>query len=143
MQHHDGFWHQLLDRNDTYLETSCTAIFTYCIAHAVNQGWISAQAYGPVAQLGWHAVESMVDEQGQVLGVCVGTGMGFDPAFYAYRPVHPMSAHGYGPLLLAGAEIIRLLKQQHPKLNDSAVHFYDEEIKTDSPIFNFDNTVRY
>lgn len=143
LQHHDGFWHQLLDRNDTYLETSCTAIFTYCIAHAVNQGWISAQAYGPVAQLGWHAVESMVDEQGRVLGVCVGTGMGFDPAFYAYRPVHPMAAHGYGPLLLAGAEIIRLLKQQHPKLNDSAVHFYDEEIKTDSPIFNFDNTVRY
>ncbi|MBQ5915764.1 MAG: glycoside hydrolase family 88 protein, partial [Lachnospiraceae bacterium] len=25
LQHHDGFWHQLLDRNDTYLETSATA----------------------------------------------------------------------------------------------------------------------
>ena len=27
LQHHDGFWHQLLDRPDTYLETSATAIY--------------------------------------------------------------------------------------------------------------------
>ena len=37
-----GFWHQLLDRNDSYLETSATAIFTYCIAHGINMGWLDA-----------------------------------------------------------------------------------------------------
>ena len=26
-----GFWHQLLDRNDSYLETSATAIYVYCL----------------------------------------------------------------------------------------------------------------
>ena len=143
VQHHDGFWHQLLDRNDTYLETSATAIYTYCIAHAVNKGWIDAKAYGPVAQLGWHAVESSVNGVGQVENVCVGTGMGFDPAFYAYRPVHVMAAHGYGPAIWAGAEMIQMLKKQHPKTNDSAVMFYDEEVTTDEPIFNFNSTVRY
>ena len=44
LQHHDGFWHQLLDRNDTYLETSATAIYAYCMAHAVNRGWLNAKA---------------------------------------------------------------------------------------------------
>ncbi len=142
-QHHDGFWHQLLDRNDTYLETSATAIYTYCLAHAVNKGWIDAKAFGPVALLGWQAVSSQVNKRGQVENVCVGTGMGFDAAFYAYRPVHVMAAHGYGPVIWAGAEMIKLLKQQHPKLNDSAVQFYDEEVPTNQPIFNYDGKIRF
>lgn len=139
----DGFWHQLLDRNETYLESSCTAIYTYCIAHAINQGWIDALSYGPMVQLAWHAVESSVNERGEVEGVCVGTGMGFDPTFYAYRPVHEMAAHGYGPVIWAGAEMIKLLRNQHPKMNDSAVQFYPEEVKTDKPIFNYDATIRH
>lgn len=139
----DGFWHQLLDRNDTYLESSCTAIYTYCIAHAINEGWIDALTYGPMVQLAWHAVESSVNEIGQVEGVCVGTGMGFDPAFYAYRPVHKMAAHGYGPVIWAGAEMIKLLRSQHAKMNDSAVQFYPEEVLTDKPIFNYDATIKY
>lgn len=142
-QHHDGYWHQLLDRDDTYLEASATAIYTYCLAHAVNKGWLDAKAYGPVALLGWHACEASVNEQGQVTQVCVGTGMGFDAAFYAYRPCHVMAAHGYGPVIWAGAEIINMLKQQHPKSNDSAVMFYDEEVPTDAPIFNYDGSTRF
>lgn len=143
LQHQDGFWHQLLDRSDTYLETSATAIFTYCLAHGVNKGWLDAKVYGPVALLGWHAVASAVNAQGQVEGVCVGTGMGFDAAFYAYRPAHQMAAHGYGVTLWAGAEIIHLLRHQHPKTNDSAVQFYEEEVPTDQPIFNYDGQIRF
>ncbi len=143
LQSKEGFWHQLLDRSDTYLEASCTAIFTYCIAHAINEKWIDALAYGPVAQLGWHAVERSINAKGQVEAVCVGTGMGFDPAFYAYRPVHVMAAHGYGPAIWAGAEMIRLLKEQHPKMNDSAVQFYPEEVPTNEPIFNYDGQIRF
>ena len=143
LQHHSGFWHQLLDRNDTYLEASATAIYTYCLAHAVNKGWIDTKAYGPVAFMGWHAVQSAVNAKGQVEKVCVGTGMGFDPAFYAHRPVHVMAAHGYGPVIWAGAEIIRLLQNQHPKMNDSAVQFYDEEVPTNQPIFNYDGKIRF
>lgn len=143
LQHHDGYWHQLLDRNDTYLEASATAIYTYCFAHAINKGWVDAKVYGPVVQLAWHAVESSVNAKGQVENVCVGTGMGFDPSFYAYRPVHVMAAHGYGPVIWAGAEMLRLLNSQHPKMNDSAVWFYDNAVPTDAPIFNYDGSIRY
>ena len=132
----NGFWHQLLDRPDTYEETSATAIFTYCLAHGINEGWINDKAYGPQALLAWNAVASAVNEKGQVEGVCVGTGMGFDPLFYQHRKTDVMAAHGYGPTIWAGAEIIRLLQTHHPKVNDGAVEFYDEEIKTNKAIFH-------
>ena len=135
----EGLWHQLLDRNDSYLETSATAIYVYCIAHAINKGWIDPMAYGPVAQLGWHGVTTQINDLGQVENTCVGTGMAFDPAFYYYRPVNVYAAHGYGPVVWAGAEMIKMLKQQHPKMNDSAIQFYRSEQKTTSPIFHVEN----
>lgn len=132
----DGFWHQLLDRNDSYLETSATAIFAYCFARAINRGWVDAKAYGPAACLAWNAVATKVNGRGQVEGTCVGTGMAFDPAYYYNRPTSRFAAHGYGPVLLAGAEMIELLKKTHPKMNDSAIQFYDREVETDQPIFS-------
>lgn len=131
----EGFWHQLLDRPDSYLETSATAIFVYGISHAINRGWIDALAYAPVAQLGWAAVSTKINAEGQVEGTCVGTGMGYDPAFYYHRPVNKYAAHGYGPVLLAGAEMIELLNRHHPKMNDSAVLYYGTPQATDKPIF--------
>jgi unsaturated rhamnogalacturonyl hydrolase len=119
-----GLWHQLLDRSDSYLETSATAIFTYCIAHGINKGWIDPVAYGPVVILGWNAITKKVNPQGQIEGTCVGTGMGFDPAFYYYRPTHLMAAHGYGPIILAGAELLKLQKNFQIVINETSVMFY-------------------
>jgi hypothetical protein len=47
--------------------------------------------------------------------------MGFDPAFYYHRPISPYAAHGYGPVLLAGAEIVRMLDTKKFEINDSSV----------------------
>jgi unsaturated rhamnogalacturonyl hydrolase len=116
-----GFWHQLLDRNDSYLETSATAIYTYSIARAINRGYVDVKAYGPMVLLAWNAVSTKINEKGQVEGTCVGTGMAFDPAFYYYRPVSPYAAHGYGPVILAGAEVLSLLKNFNAEINDSAM----------------------
>jgi len=123
-----GFWHQLLDRNDSYPETSATAIYTYCIAHAINKGWIDPIAYGPIAVLGWNAITTKVNKEGMVDGTCVGTGMGFDPAFYYYRPTSPMAAHGYGSVLLAGAEMINLLNNYQVVINETSVMFYHKNV---------------
>ncbi|MFD3003561.1 glycoside hydrolase family 105 protein [Pontibacter toksunensis] len=119
----EGFWHQLIDRNNSYLETSATAIYTYSIARAINKGWVDKQAYGPMVLLAWNAVATQVNDKGQVEGTCVGTGMAFDPAFYFYRPINVYAAHGYGPVLLAGAEVINLLKGSKYEINDSSVQF--------------------
>ncbi|MET0265714.1 MAG: glycoside hydrolase family 88 protein [Duganella sp.] len=119
----DGFWHQLIDRPETYQETSATAIYTYAIARAVNRGYVDAQAFGPMANLAWNATASKVTANGQIEGICVGTGMAFDPAFYAYRPTSVKAAHGYGPALLAGAEIIEMNKKFKFGLNDSGLMY--------------------
>lgn len=116
-----GFWHQLIDRNDTYLETSATAIYAYSIARAINRGYVDKMTYAPTVLLAWNAVASKVNDKGQVEGTCVGTGMGFDPAFYYYRPINVFAAHGYGPVLLAGAEVIALLNNSQFEINDSSI----------------------
>lgn len=105
-----GLWHQLLDRNDSYLETSATAMYVFAMARAVNRGWVSPVAYGPAAQLGWNALTTKVNAKGQVEDTCVGTGMAFDPAYYYFRPKTPYAQHGYGPVLMAGSEMILMLK---------------------------------
>ena len=117
------FIQQLLDRTDSYLETSATAMFTFAIARGVNRGWLDHMAYGAMLSLGWNAVTQKVNAQGQVEGTCVGTGMGFDPAFYYYRPTSVFAAHGYGPVLLAGAEMItfRQGKGAQAQINGGAV----------------------
>ena len=79
------------------METSATAIYVYCIAHAINKGWLDAVVYCPVAQLGWNAVSTQINESGQIEGTCVGTGMAFDPAFYYYRPVNVLSLLSFSP----------------------------------------------
>ncbi len=117
-----GFWHQLLDKNDSYLETSATAIYTYAIAKSVNMGWLDPRIYAPAALLGWNAVATKVNLAGQVEGTCVGTGLAWDPAFYYFRPISPFAAHGYGPVLLAGSAVMQMVSEKGFKINDSAVH---------------------
>ena len=108
VQGHAGRWHQLLDRRESYEETSASAMFVFGIARGINRGWLDPLAFGPTVSLGWNAVATRINAKGQVEGTCVGTGVGWDPMFYMYRPVHLLAAHGYGPVFLAGAEMIDL-----------------------------------
>jgi rhamnogalacturonyl hydrolase YesR len=110
-----GLWHQMIDRNDSYLETSASAMFVYTIAHAVNQGWISPTTYGSIAQAGWQALSTKVTAKGEIEGICVGTTLAGDQAYYYNRPTSVHALHGYGPMLMAGAEVLRMLK--NPNLN--------------------------
>jgi unsaturated rhamnogalacturonyl hydrolase len=105
-----GLWHQMLDRNDSYLETSASAMFVYGYAHAINQGWISPITYGSIAQAGWCGIATKINAKGQVEGTCVGTTFASDQPYYYARPTSVYALHGYGPVLLAGAEMIKLLK---------------------------------
>ena len=128
----DGLWHQLLDRNDTYLETSASAIFVYAIAHGINRGWLGATAHGPMVMIGWNAIAKRVNAKGQVEGTCVGTDMGFEPTFYAYRPTSVFAAHGYGPVLLAGAEMFAL---RNGAGKDAAVKLGALHMQPGAPLF--------
>lgn len=99
-----GMWHQLLDKPDSYPETSCTAMFVAAIAHGVNKGWLDS-SFASVALQGWKAVCSQITPEGQVKNVCMGTGISRDLPFYYNRPAPLNDAHGLGAVVQAGIEI--------------------------------------
>ncbi len=118
VQSGSGLWHQLLDRQDSYLETSCTAMFTFALARGVNRGWLNAASYGPVAIAGWSGLSTRISPEGHVTGTCVGTSYANDAVYYYHRPARD-DPHGYGPTMLAGAEMIRLLQNPHLRFSGS------------------------
>jgi len=109
-QNADGLWHQILDKDDSYVESSCSAMFVYGIAHAVNAGWIDKR-YASIAKVGWEGLKKhKINELGQLKDICVGTGIQDNLPFYYNRPVGLNEKHGTGPLLDAGVEILKLEK---------------------------------
>lgn len=101
-----GGWHQLLDDPDSWIETSCTGMFVYGLARGVNEGWLDA-SFAETARLGWAALRSKVTSEGDITDVCGSTDVG-DRSFYRQRPRLQGDLHGFGPFLLAGAEMLRL-----------------------------------
>jgi rhamnogalacturonyl hydrolase YesR len=114
-----GLWHQLLDRPDSYEETSASAMFVFALTRAINRGWISRETWAPIVLRAWNGLKTKVNSTGQVEGTCIGTGLGWDDTFYLNRPTDVNAAHGYGPIFLAGSEVIRLLKE-HPEVGTSS-----------------------
>ncbi len=105
-----GLWHNLLDKSDSFLETSCTAMFTYSIARAINEGWLDT-SYAVYARKGWAGVASKVTSDGQVKGTCQGTSMSEDLTYYYNRSAPDNDPHAFGPVLLAASEMVRLQKK--------------------------------
>lgn len=112
VQGKNGLWHNLLDKNDSFEETSSTAMFVYSIAHAINKGWID-YTYGPVAQAGWNALTTKVTPKGEVEGTCWGTTFANDIVYYYARPTSTAASHGYGPVLFAAAEMLALIQNEN------------------------------
>ena len=108
-QSQNGLWHQVLNKEESYLETSCTAMFTYSIAIAVNNGWI-AERYKTIAFAGWRGITTQITSEGAVTNICMGTGIGDDITFYFDRPAPYNDIHGLGAVFLAGLEVAKLLK---------------------------------
>jgi unsaturated rhamnogalacturonyl hydrolase len=109
-QNGEGLWHQVLDKTDSYTESSCTAMFVYCIARAVNEGWIDDR-YGSIAIRGWEGLRAnKITLDGQVKDICVGTGIEDNLVFYYNRPARLNEKHGLGAIIDAGIEVMKLKK---------------------------------
>lgn len=106
----DGMWRQVLDKPELWEETSCTAMFTYSIARAVNRGWVDPSNMA-VARKAFAALAKNVTPEGAVNGTCEGTNIGMDLAFYINRQRPEDDWHGRGPVMLAGTEILMAAKK--------------------------------
>lgn len=106
-QAEDGGWHQVMDHEESWIETSCTGMFTYAIARGVNEGWLDP-SFKADALLAWKSLTAKVSSSGMLVDTCPGTEPG-DLEHYLSRPRKEDDPHAYGPFLLAGAEMLRML----------------------------------
>ena len=102
-----GMWHQVLNESDSYLETSCTAMFLLSMARGVGKGWLDKEAYLPCIKKAWTALlQHSVDAVGDVYGVCLGSGCAKDSSYYKQLPAKKNDDHGTGIVMMAAAEMI-------------------------------------
>lgn len=115
LQDGSGLWHNMLDHNETYLETSASAMFVAALARGVNEGWLSP-VFAPPAITGWNAVARRVLPNGQVEGICEGTTYAHEQSYYTYRGAGS-DTNFIGTVLYAGSEMLRLLDNPQLKID--------------------------
>ncbi len=69
-----GMWHQVVDRPDSYTESSSTCMIGISIALGIQHGWLNANDWSEVLSRAWAGISDGIDQHGGVLRVCVGTG---------------------------------------------------------------------
>ncbi|MFZ5494692.1 MAG: glycoside hydrolase family 88/105 protein [Verrucomicrobiota bacterium] len=113
----DGLWKQLLDKPETWGETSCTGMFAFALVTGVKQGWLDAKDHAPAARRAWLALVAHLDPDANVREVCVGTNKSRQVTktddlqvqydFYVARPRRPGDLHGQAPILWTASALLR------------------------------------
>ena len=113
LQDPSGFWRNVLDRPDSAKEVSGTAIFTMALARGVMNGWLDAGVFRTVVLNAWKALETEIESDGTVHGICVGTMCTEDVEYYVNRPFYDNDTHGLFAVIFAGIEVEKLLRSDN------------------------------
>lgn len=89
-----GLWRQLLDKPESWEETSGTGMFTFAMVTGVKKGWLDEKTYGPAARKAWLALVKKLDKDANVTDVCIGTNKGFSVQYYLDRQRATGDLHG-------------------------------------------------
>ena len=108
LQSQSGLWHTVLDDPASYEEVSGSAAITAGILKGIKLG-ILDDSYLDCAWKGIRAVMNNIDEEGTVLNVSGGTGMGADREHYKKILIAPM-AYGQSLTILALIQALDNLK---------------------------------
>ena len=80
-----GMLLQLLDYPGSYQELTSTCMFGYSLARGLRRGWLD-NSHVPALEMAWQAVSERVDDQGNVVDGCTGTGVQTTHKEYLDRP---------------------------------------------------------
>jgi rhamnogalacturonyl hydrolase YesR len=105
-----GLWRHLVNRADCFEETSGSTYIVYAIAKGINEGFLGSE-FRDVAMAGWQGIVSMQDAEGNIKNVTSSVSGSTSPAYYYNNSIDESNAHLYGPLFLAGTEMIKLYKK--------------------------------
>jgi len=102
-----GAWRQLLDRDESWPETSGTGMFAFALISGVRNGMLSKETYGSAARRAWIALAGYVDQNNDVTSVCEGTNKLNNLEYYLLRKRRTGDFHGQAPLLWTAAALLR------------------------------------
>jgi rhamnogalacturonyl hydrolase YesR len=119
-QHESGAWFQIMDRPDepgNYLEASGSAMFTYFLAKAINNGYLPESYRAALIKASRGLVDEFVsiDADGQIhlTNICsvAGLGYGRDGSFryYMSEKVVRNDPKGLAPAIMALLQVSELL----------------------------------
>lgn len=103
----DGMWRQLIDRPESWPETSSTGMFTFAMVTGVKNGWLDRKTYGPAARRAWLAVIKYISADGDISEVCEGTNKKNDYQYYMDRKRNVGDLHGQAPILWSATAFLR------------------------------------
>ncbi len=109
-QGEDGMWHQLIDDPESFPESSCTGMFLFALASAIDNGWLPYDEYLENVEKAWNALAGYVNGKGEVENVCIGTNAKDDKKHYLTRPVSTGNFHGQAAVIWAATAMVRLSK---------------------------------
>ncbi len=95
LQSLDGRWHQVLNNDTTYLETSASAMFVAAFAEGLENDWLFNKAeFRQSAIKGWVALTEQIDAQGNVDGISPDTPIRYSDE--EYENLTPVKNHSVG-----------------------------------------------
>lgn len=107
----EGIWHQVINNSESYLETSGSAMFITALARGVRYGWLDKGIKNTVAEA-WNALcEKCIDSEGNVYGICQGSGCNKEEKYYLNLGTITNDDHGVGIVLGAGVAVMDMLNE--------------------------------
>lgn len=106
-QTESGMWRQIIDDEEAWKETSCTAMFTYAMVTGVKNGWLDKKIYGAAAKKAWLALVDYLNDDDELTEVCAGTNIKNSRDHYMNRPRIVGDLHGQAPLLWCATALLR------------------------------------
>jgi rhamnogalacturonyl hydrolase YesR len=103
----DGMWRQLVDRPESWPETSGSGMFAFAFISGVKNGWLDEATYGPAARKAWLALVGYINPDGNLRDVCEGTNKKNDYQWYMERAKVVGDLHGQAPLLWCVSALLR------------------------------------
>jgi rhamnogalacturonyl hydrolase YesR len=101
-----GMWRQLIDKPESWPESSGTGMFTFAMITGAKYGWLGKD-YAAAARKGWLAVCNEIDANAEIHDVCEGTNKKNDYQYYIDRKRNVGDLHGQAPVLWCASALLR------------------------------------
>jgi unsaturated rhamnogalacturonyl hydrolase len=102
-----GMWHQVLDRPESFEETSCTALFIIGMARGMQMNLLDQRYRQPLINAR-RGLLSRISADGRVKDICRGTELNDDPAYYLHRERFDNDPRGLGAVITACCELMQI-----------------------------------